>query len=363
MNKKVFLIYNISVISLYTVIEILYCFGAEYLLSLSPAVLFSGTMVLLTALPTLSPQYRKTRKLFLVLAIIDTSCAVVFSVFFSKTQQYHVTISICTAVFAFLVVGVYFGLILIDAYKGLLITKITSGIGIIVSFLNSLVNCSLCIKYCYDMKALSASAAMVTCSIAINLMAPKLRNKTVQIILSIGSLAFLVLPAVYLIRGYWGFSGEAIAAIAIASVLIALVCTIITAIAGMRQETNAPETAAPAFAAPTGIYPAPAVNSYHSTPQAPAPTAKPYQPMPQAPAPMANAYQPTTPHQAPVNVWTCPGCGNVNTDGVFCGNCGNRRMAPVAQNENSTWTCPKCGNTPNTGKFCVICGYKKNQTV
>lgn len=213
------------------------------------------------------------------------------------------------------------------------------------------------------MKALSASAAMVTCSIAINLMAPKLRNKTVQIILSIGSLAFLVLPAVYLIRGYWGFSGEAIAAIAIASVLIALVCTIITAIAGMRQETNAPETAAPAFAAPTGIYPAPAVNSYHSTPQAPAPTAKPYQPMPQAPAPMANAYQPTTPHQAPVNVWTCPGCGNVNTDGVFCGNCGNRRMAPVAQNENSAWACPKCGHAMNTGKFCVACGFKKDQTV
>lgn len=114
---------------------------------------------------------------------------------------------------------------------------------------------------------------------------------------------------------------------------------------------------------PTPQAPTPMANPYQPTLQAPAPMANPYQPTPQASAPMANSYQPTPAYQAPVNGWTCPGCGNVNTDGIFCGNCGMRRMAPVAQNENSAWTCPKCGHTLNTGKFCGVCGFKKNTTV
>lgn len=400
MNKKVLLTLNASVMVLYAVIEILCCFNVGFLLSVPPAVLSSCAMVLFSVLLTLPTQYRKTKKFCKVLAIIEMSCAVVFSINVCVYAQYNVPVSICTAVLTLLVVGVFYGVIIAHAYKSLYITKITSIIGVIVLFIFSVVYFMRWTRFGHETKVMSASAAMVTCSIAINLMAPKLRNKAVQIILSICSLAFLVFPVIYLIRGYWGFSGEAINAIAIVSVLIALICTIITAIVGMRPETNALETAAPAFAAPTGISPAPAVspyqptpqasapmvNPYQPTPQAPAPMANPYQPTPQAPTPMANPYQPTpqapmpmanpyqpTPqasapmmnaHQAPVDGWTCPGCGFVNTDGgVFCGNCGMRRMAPVAQNENSAWTCPKCGHTLNTGKFCGVCGQRKDQTV
>ena len=408
---------------LYAVIEILCCLGAEFLISVPPAILFSGAMVLYTSLLTLSPKYRKTKNCCQIIAIIASLFAVAFSIYpfnvYLFNDVHHplqvliiaAVFSIIAAVLGLMIFGLTFCFIQIDVYNSLIINKITLSISIIMLFLISVIHC---IMYYTETRVMSAYAAMVTCSIAINLMAPKLRNKAVQIILSICSLAFLVFPVIYLIRGYWGFSGEAINAIAIVSVLIALICTIITAIVGMRPETNALETAAPAFAAPTGISPAPAVspyqptpqasapmvnpyqptpqapapmeNPYQPTPQAPAPMANPYQPTPQAPTPMANPYQPTpqapmpmanpyqpTPqasapmmnaHQAPVDGWTCPGCGFVNTDGgVFCGNCGMRRMAPVAQNENSAWTCPKCGHTLNTGKFCGVCGQRKDQTV
>lgn len=108
---------------------------------------------------------------------------------------------------------------------------------------------------------------------------------------------------------------------------------------------------------------APEMPTYQPTPQAPAPMATAYQPTPQPTAPMATPYQPKPIDQAPVNGWTCPGCGNVNTDGVFCGNCGKQRLAPVTQNENSAWTCPKCGHPLNKGKFCGVCGFEKDTTV
>ena len=53
-----------------------------------------------------------------------------------------------------------------------------------------------------------------------------------------------------------------------------------------------------------------------------------------------------TPHQAPVNGWTCK-CGAVNT-GKFCTECG----------ASNGWVCPKCGAS-NKGKFCSECGEKK----
>jgi len=54
---------------------------------------------------------------------------------------------------------------------------------------------------------------------------------------------------------------------------------------------------------------------------------------------------------APVNGWTCPKCGQVNT-GNFCGQCGTPK--PVS----NKWICPQCGKE-NEGNFCGQCGTKK----
>ena len=54
---------------------------------------------------------------------------------------------------------------------------------------------------------------------------------------------------------------------------------------------------------------------------------------------------------APVNGWTCPKCGQVNT-GNFCGQCGTPK--PVT----NKWICPQCGKE-NEGNFCGQCGTKK----
>lgn len=64
-----------------------------------------------------------------------------------------------------------------------------------------------------------------------------------------------------------------------------------------------------------------------------------------------NAY--VNQNQDTTDSWTCS-CGQLNTKGKFCMNCGKPKP------ETKGWTCPNC-HTLNLGKFCMECGTKKPQ--
>lgn len=360
MSKKILLVSNIATAVIYAIVQVLIVIIVpfdnynEYPTFCS--VLFTGVLAAVAALLVLPEKYKKTRILCTVLAAITFLLAIVFSIliFVRPGMDWREILSI---VFAVMLVAYNIAFNLINSDKTPFLTQVTLSIGIIILILLSFEIFELPCNLIYI-----ASAAMVSCSIAMNLMVPSLKGKKLcQKIVSIGSLAFLILPALYLIRGWWGFNRAAINTLTIISILIVLACTVYSSIVGWKElKSNAPKVVAPKVSALKAA--APVASGTHTEAKSISSESDLWVCPQCGKSDNENEFcvdcgtqKPAPVSESDTNVWICPNCGHKDNVGNFCGKCGNKKPEP-----NNVWVCPNCGHKDNTGKFCGKCGNKKD---
>lgn len=307
------------------------------------SLFFIGVLVNISITTELSESQKRSKRICTIIAAVELLFALVyldnnFGNFFDITDtlsKLEYTMAIIAGVMAIF----NFVLVLLRFKKAPALAAITSAVSAALPVALA-VERAVMVSAPDASPAFCGSAILTVCAVAMNLAALSL-GKAAQNIMSAGSLAFLALPMLFLVKGYWGFPGVLINVICILSLLLTLVFTVIPTVKGLKQ-LKAQGTAAPAAAAaPTVAAPAAEPAAAMAAPAvAPAPAAAPVA-MPAAPAP-AEA-------PAPAAAWVCTQCGTSNI-AEFCEECGARR---------GTWNCPQCGKMGNTKKFCASCGFKK----
>lgn len=295
MSKKVISISTIVVVSIYAL-----CAMIGIIIGVSevcaPSVLFTSVLALLSVLCFLPSKYRKTRVCCIVLGTIAFLCALVLFImpFFTL---YRISDKI-GLIFSVLLLGINIGQILVETDNALFITKITSSVCAMILVLLTLM---------FREDAVIAVPINLACSaIAVNLLAPKLRDKKVQKIVSVSSCVLLIMPIIYLCRGYFGVNAVMMKVFAICAILITLASTIIGAYIMLKKPMNKNVSETPAPVATTEV----ALN----------------------------------------DIWECSSCGTSGNEGDFCENCGAKKF--------EYWFCTSCG-TKNHKQFCGKCGHKK----
>lgn len=273
MNKKTLMISACVIAALYAVIGLLgiVVFHAVQSAHIS-SVLFTGVLFVIAALLDLPEKKKGFRIALYIIAMVELLAALYFSIdiFSGILPDEAIFVG---ALLAAVVAAFGFVLVLIRFAKASVLVQISSAVSAAV--LTSLAAVLAVAAYPGNLlfsKILCVSIAMASCAAAINLAALSL-GKMAQNIMGAGALVFLVLPVVYIVRGYWGFSGGAINALGVISLLVMLVCMVIAAVFGMKQPKPAPEPAAPA-----------------------------------APA-----------------AWVCPQCGKTDNTAAFCEECGFKK--------------------------------------
>lgn len=316
MCKKIYPIASIIVMCLYFMLEIISSIITTRLTTALPAVLFTGVMSLLAVLLILKDDYKKTKRFCFVLSIIGLLCAIIFSVnvfvaFFSYSGYIGLG-------FSLLLFGMNVGLILINADNSMLINKLTSCFSLLILIL-------LCIPFIDFLRepiVLSVSINLVCAAISLNILASRMK-KTSQNFLSLTSIVLLIMPIIYLIRGYWGMNSIVfVKVISIVAVLLSLVCTVIGAVLDIKKCKGEKPVVAPVPAPDTPLVEAVMTSAPVATPVV---------------------------NLAATETWTCEKC-SANNNGDFCENCGAKKT--------EYWFCTSCG-TKNHKQFCGKCGQKK----
>lgn len=245
MNKKTLMISSCVIAALYAVIGLLgiVVFHAVQSAHIS-SVLFMGVLFVIAALLDLPEKKKGFRIALYIIAMVELFAALFFSTdIFGEFLPDEVTfvgalVAAAAALFGFV-------LVLIRFAKAPVLAQISSAVSAAVLVSLGVVFSNISYYSDTSPRILCVSIAMASCAAAINLAALSL-GKLAQNIMGAGALVFLVLPVVYIVRGCWGFSGGAINALGVISLLVMLVCMVIAAIFGMKQPKPAPEPAAPA---------------------------------------------------------------------------------------------------------------------
>lgn len=323
MCKKRYSITSIIIMFMYVITEIMACFiGDDKYVVIDPAVMYMVALGLLTVLTVLNDKmnfvksecgnikkYRTISIICTVLLVLVILCALIYSivnVFFEYwSYDWYGYI---------LVFGINIGLVLINSDKNLFVNKVTSCLALIVLALLSID---------YNSSPFSSSSVMLVClAVSVNLLAPRM-GKKIQLILSLASPVILIMPIIYLIRGYWGVNSIVfVKAISIVAVLLSFVCTVIGAVLDIKKCKGEKPVDAPVPVPDTPI----AEDVITSAPVA---------------TPVVNLVATET--------WTCEKCG-ANNNGDFCENCGAKKT--------EYWFCTSCG-TKNHKLFCGKCGQKR----
>lgn len=178
----------------------------------------------------------------------------------------------------------------------------------------------LATNYSDDTVHVSACVPMISFAVSLTTLASRIEKKNGKLILCGASWVALLMPIIFMFKGYWGVSGGFIDAVSVISVLGAFACTVLAALIDFKiVKKNAAQTG-----------------------------------------------------------WKCPQCGTNNTDGVFCGECGAKKPEPwkcpqcgkdniegifcgeCGAKKPESWTCPACGQTGNAMNFCNNCGQKRD---
>lgn len=234
MSNKVINIASICTAVLYASIQIIvFCVpGVNVGHAAVPSMLFISVLALYSAIVVLPRKNKVLRTVCMVIAAVELLLTVVFCVnifvgFFERSDIKYTAI-----VFASLLLLTTIGLMLIDSENSSFLTKITSNVCLVVLIM-------LAAIYIYwGSRPLSASISMTGAAISLNLLAPRFKNKTAQTITSIASLVFIIIPLVYLARGYIGFRVVVTNILVIFSVLVSLACTICIAISGIKADSS-----------------------------------------------------------------------------------------------------------------------------
>lgn len=194
----------------------------------------------IVVLPRENKKIRKIRVVCMVLAALELLLCLIFcvNIFAGFMKYYGEGIRWISMVFVTLLLLSTIGLILIDSDKSLFITKATSSICVIMFFLLGVIVC----KTGTLGGAMAVSISMTGAAVSLNLLAPRFKNKTAQKITSIASLVFIIIPLVYLARGYIGFRVVVTNILVIFSVLVSLACTICIAISGIKADSSSTGT-------------------------------------------------------------------------------------------------------------------------
>ena len=240
MSNKVIYIASIFTAVLYAVIQIMgFCVPeVNIMYATDNSMLLMCLLALFSAIVALPREKRKIRIMCLIMAGVELLLILVFcvNIFVGFLDDHEFRGA--PVFFVGLLVLTTIGLMLIDTDSSLFLTKITSGMCLIVLQAVSVVYLSNWIRP--TMAALTMTAAAVS----INLLAPRFGNKAAQAVTSIASLVFVIVPVVYLVRGYIGFTVAVTNVLVIFSVLVSLVCTICIAAVGIKSERQpaAPQT-------------------------------------------------------------------------------------------------------------------------
>lgn len=242
MSNKVIYIASIFTAALYAVIQIMgFCVpevGMMY--AMIDSMLLLCLLALFSAIVVLPGKNKKFRVACLIIAGVELLLSLVFCVntFVGFTNKLPFNIRYAPVVFVGLLVLTTIGLMLIDTESSSFLTKITSSICLIVLL-------AISVAYISNWtRPTMAALSMTGAAVSINLLAPRFGNKAAQAVTSIASLVFVIVPVVYLIRGYIGFTVAVTNVLVIFSVLVSLVCTICIAAVGIKSERQpaAPQT-------------------------------------------------------------------------------------------------------------------------
>ncbi len=241
MNNKMINIASICTAVIYAAVQIVgFCVPAvDVGRAAVPSILFISVLALFSAVVALPEKNKKIRAVCMIMAALElllalVLCINIFAGFFERSDIKYMAIILAGLLLLTTIV-----LTLVNAEASSYLTKIMSNVCLIVLMMLAVIY----IKW--DSRPLSASISMTGAAVSLNLLAPRFRNKAVQALTSIASLAFIVIPVVYIARGYIGFYVSVTNVLVIFSVLVSLACTSFIAISGIKAERSsagAPQT-------------------------------------------------------------------------------------------------------------------------
>ena len=252
MSNKTINIASICTAVLYAFIQIIgFCvLEVDMMFSTVASMLFICLLALYSAIVVLPRKNKITRRIRVVCMVIAALellldliiCVIVLAEIggdiYEDFSDIYYNIHYVPIIFMTLLLLSTIGLILIDSDKSLFITKATSSVCVIMFFLLGVI---VCIRGRLG-GAMSVSISMTGAAVSLYLLAPRFKNKTAQAVTSIVSLVFIILPVVYLARGYFGFSVFANNILVIFSVLVSLACTFCIAISGIKADSSSTGT-------------------------------------------------------------------------------------------------------------------------
>ena len=92
-------------------------------------------------------------------------------------------------------------------------------------------------KVSQEPSILTSSLSLSACALTLSGLVFLFNNKAIKISISVLSWAFVVLPIIYILRGYWGFPEEFITVLYIISVVIMLICSVVATIKEWNKNT------------------------------------------------------------------------------------------------------------------------------
>ena len=139
-----------------------------------------------------------------------------------------------------------------------------------------------------DTPQLIASTVMISFAFSLTTLASRFENKIIKITVCCMSWVAMIMPIIYLFKGYWGVSAEFIDTVSIISAVGVLACAVAVALVDFAVKKNVSAAG-----------------------------------------------------------WSCPRCGKANNDGDFCENCGAKNseywFCTSCGTKNHKQFCGKCG--------------------